>query len=116
VPKSGRWKSNCRIEKLQPIGTNGSAGVRFTIADTGSGIPPEGLKKIFEPFFTTKEVIGTGLGLWVTKQILDKHRATIRARSSSEKEPYSRLSSQSRKKLHTQAETGDYNGPKHTGR
>ena len=63
------------------IGKNGSAGVRFTIADTGSGIAPERLKKIFEPFFTTKEVVGTGLGLWVTKQIVDSHRATLQVRS-----------------------------------
>jgi PAS domain S-box-containing protein len=63
------------------IGRNGSRLVRFTIADTGSGIPPERQKKIFEPFFTTKEIIGTGLGLWVTKQIVDKYGATIRVRS-----------------------------------
>jgi signal transduction histidine kinase len=55
--------------------------VRFTIADNGSGIPLDRQKKIFEPFFTTKEVVGTGLGLWVTKQIVDKHKATIRVRS-----------------------------------
>jgi signal transduction histidine kinase len=63
------------------IGSNGSRLVRFTIADTGSGIPPEQLKQIFEPFFTTKEIVGTGLGLWVTKQIVEKHGATIRVRS-----------------------------------
>jgi signal transduction histidine kinase len=67
------------------IGRNGSRLVRFTIADTGSGIPQERLKKIFEPFFTTKEIVGTGLGLWVTKQIVDKHGATIRVRSKLER-------------------------------
>ena len=59
----------------------GARGVRFTIADTGSGIPREAVKKLFEPFFTTKEMIGTGLGLWVSKQIADKHGASIRVRS-----------------------------------
>jgi PAS domain S-box-containing protein len=63
------------------IGRNGFRLVRFTIADTGSGIPAERLKQIFEPFFTTKEMVGTGLGLWVTKQIVEKYGAAIRVRS-----------------------------------
>jgi signal transduction histidine kinase len=50
-------------------------------AERPAGIPPERLAKIFEPFFTTKEMYGTGLGLWVTKQIVEKHGATIRVRS-----------------------------------
>ena len=62
-------------------GRNGARLVRFTIADTGSGIAPERLKKIFEPFFTTKEMVGTGLGLWVTIQIVEKHGAAIQVRS-----------------------------------
>jgi PAS domain S-box-containing protein len=72
-----------RIEfRLSPsFGRNGARLVRFTVADTGSGIPPERLEKIFEPFFTTKEVIGTGLGLWVTKQIIEKRGAKIWVRS-----------------------------------
>jgi signal transduction histidine kinase len=55
--------------------------VRFTIADNGVGIPPDRLKRIFEAFFTTKEMVGTGLGLWVSKQILEECGATIRVRS-----------------------------------
>jgi len=58
------------------------AGVRLTVADTGPGIPPEVQSKLFEPFFTTKKDVGTGLGLWVCKSIVDKHRGTIRVRSS----------------------------------
>ena len=61
--------------------SDGSRLVRLIVADTGSGIRPESLKTIFEPFFTTKEVIGTGLGLWVTKQIVEKHGAHISVRS-----------------------------------
>jgi PAS domain S-box-containing protein len=58
------------------------AGVQITVADTGSGIDP-GLKgKIWEPFFTTKKDIGTGLGLWVSKQIIEKHAGSIRFRSN----------------------------------
>jgi signal transduction histidine kinase len=56
--------------------------VRVTIADNGKGIPASSRKHLFEPFFTTKGTIGTGLGLWVSKQIVDKHEGTIRVRSS----------------------------------
>jgi signal transduction histidine kinase len=60
---------------------NGSA-LRVTIADTGMGIPVEQQKRIFEPFFTTKQETGTGLGLWLTKNIVEKHGGTIRVSSS----------------------------------
>jgi PAS domain S-box-containing protein len=62
---------------------NGVRCVRVTIADNGKGISANYLSHIFEPFFTTKGAIGTGLGLWVSKQIIDKHGGTIRVRSSS---------------------------------
>jgi PAS domain S-box-containing protein len=77
VPNNGK----IHLRLARSLDKHGSAGVRFTIADTGTGIPRERLKNIFEPFFTTKEVVGTGLGLWVTKQIIDSHGATIRVRS-----------------------------------
>jgi PAS domain S-box-containing protein len=60
---------------------NGSA-LKITIADTGTGIPVELQKRIFEPFFTTKLETGTGLGLWLTKNIVKNHRGTIRLSSS----------------------------------
>jgi PAS domain S-box-containing protein len=60
-------------------------GVRFQIADTGSGMTPEVRKHIFEPFFTTKEATGTGLGLWVSSEIVVKHKGSMRVRSHSEK-------------------------------
>ena len=60
-------------------------GVRFQIADTGSGMTAEVRHHIFEPFYTTKEVTGTGLGLWVTLEIVTKHNGTIRVRSHSER-------------------------------
>jgi len=56
-------------------------GVRFTIADTGSGMSKEVQRHIFEPFFTTKETTGTGLGLWVSTEIIEKHGGTLRMRS-----------------------------------
>jgi signal transduction histidine kinase len=55
--------------------------VRLTIADTGSGIPASLLPSIFEPFVTTKGETGTGLGLWVTGEIIRRNRWSIRVRS-----------------------------------
>jgi PAS domain S-box-containing protein len=59
-------------------------GVRFQVADTGSGMTPEVRKHIFEPFYTTKEVTGTGLGLWVSSEIVVKHKGSMRVRSHSD--------------------------------
>ena len=59
------------------------AGIRFAVADTGSGMDPEIREHIFEAFFTTKEVTGTGLGLWVSHEIVLKHHGSIRVRSRS---------------------------------
>jgi PAS domain S-box-containing protein len=60
---------------------NGTLGVRVSVADTGCGISQEARRHIFEPFFTTKEATGTGLGLWVSEQIIRKHRGSVRVRS-----------------------------------
>jgi signal transduction histidine kinase len=56
-------------------------GVRVLITDTGSGIRPEDSKQLFEPFFTTKSTKGTGLGLWISKGIVEKYQGVIRFRS-----------------------------------
>ena len=56
--------------------------VRVTISDSGKGIGANSRSQIFEPFFTTKGTVGTGLGLWVSKQIVDNHGGTIRVRSN----------------------------------
>lgn len=55
--------------------------IRLTIADTGEGVPAENVPRIFEPFFTTKQSRGTGLGLWVTNQIIERHGGSLRIRS-----------------------------------
>jgi signal transduction histidine kinase len=59
-------------------------GIRISVADTGTGIPAEIRDKIFEPFVSTKGDTGTGLGLWVTSEIVQKHGGTIHLRSSVE--------------------------------
>ena len=56
-------------------------GIAVCISDTGSGIKPESAKKLFEPFFSTKSTKGTGLGLWISKGIVQKHDGTIHFRS-----------------------------------
>jgi PAS domain S-box-containing protein len=60
----------------------GERGLQLCVADTGHGMSPETVHHIFEPFYTTKDNVGTGLGLWVSKGILDQHHATVRVRSS----------------------------------
>ena len=60
----------------------GERGVTFTVADTGTGIPPSALNRIFEAFFTTKDIGGTGLGLWVSSEIVNRHRGAFRVRST----------------------------------
>jgi PAS domain S-box-containing protein len=59
----------------------GSTGVRITIADTGSGMSAETRKRMYEPFYTTKGSAGSGLGLWVTANIVHKHQGCIHVRS-----------------------------------
>lgn len=61
---------------------NGQAGVRLIIADNGTGIDVAILSRIFEPFFSTKGIGGTGLGLWVTEDLVEKNSGAIRVRSS----------------------------------
>jgi len=56
-------------------------GVRFAVADTGTGMEPAVLERVFEAFFTTKEVTGTGLGLWVSHEIVLKHHGLVHVRS-----------------------------------
>ena len=60
----------------------GTTGIRVTVADTGHGIKVETRKTLFQPFHTTKGATGSGLGLWVSKEIVDRHGGRIHVRSS----------------------------------
>ncbi len=64
----------------------GVRGVVITIADTGSGISASTKHNLFKPFFTTKGLAGTGLGLWVSAEIVTRHqgRLTVRSRQRPE--------------------------------
>jgi two-component system, NtrC family, sensor kinase len=58
-----------------------ACGVCISVCDTGAGIPAEHAKRLFEPFFSTKSTKGTGLGLWISKGIIQKYEGTIRFRT-----------------------------------
>jgi signal transduction histidine kinase len=78
MPNGGRLRvrvAHCKSNPWSP------RGLRVSICDTGGGIDPEHSKRLFEPFFTTKSMKGTGLGLWISKGIVEKHEGTIRFRS-----------------------------------
>lgn len=78
MPRQGRLVLRTRP---QHAWRTGEPGLRITIADTGSGMDPDTQRMLFQPFFSTKGDRGTGLGLWVSREILDKHHATLRLRS-----------------------------------
>ncbi|MGB8132061.1 MAG: ATP-binding protein [Candidatus Angelobacter sp.] len=70
-----------RVHHARELTNSHRAGGKIVIADTGSGISPTHRKKLFEPFYTTKEDVGTGLGLWVSREIVQKHGGNILLRS-----------------------------------
>ncbi|HUN85389.1 MAG TPA: PAS domain-containing protein [Terracidiphilus sp.] len=57
-------------------------GMRITFADSGTGMSRETMRRIDEPFFTTKTETGTGLGMWVVAQLLERHHGSISVWSS----------------------------------
>ena len=76
TPDGGRL-----VVRAHATAVRGVPGIRVSVADTGCGISQEARRHIFEPFFTTKETTGTGLGLWVSDQIIRKHHGSVRVRS-----------------------------------
>ena len=60
----------------------GQRGLRMVFADTGHGMSEATRAKIFEPFFTTKDLNGTGLGLWISAEIIQRHQGRLTLRSS----------------------------------
>jgi len=72
VRASSDWRDKSRL------------GIRTTIADSGAGMDAETLHRIYEPFFTTKDERGTGLGMWVTAQLVDRLQGDLRVRSRRE--------------------------------
>ena len=78
MPEGGRLRvkiSSCRERDHR------RPGLRVSVSDTGTGIKAEDARRLFEPFFTTKSAKGTGLGLWISKGIIQKYEGRIRFRS-----------------------------------
>ena len=80
MPRGGTL--TLKVSKSHDWGNGNRRGIRVVVADTGSGIAPAQQSKLFEPFFTTKHDVGTGLGLWVSRSIVQKHEGFIRVRSN----------------------------------
>jgi signal transduction histidine kinase len=67
---------------------NGARRARISVVDNGRGITADTLRKIFEPFFSTKGEFGNGVGLWVSKEIIEKHQGSIVVRSCTREKPH----------------------------
>jgi PAS domain S-box-containing protein len=80
LPANGALR--IRVQHAREMANSDRLGGKIVIADTGSGISPQHRKKLFEPFYTTKQDVGTGLGLWVSREIVQKHGGNISLRSS----------------------------------
>ncbi|WP_263411796.1 sensor histidine kinase [Terriglobus aquaticus] len=79
MPKGGRLLLRSR-EQVDPV--TGERGLVMTVADTGTGMSPQVKERIFDAFYTTKGMGGTGLGLWISSEIVARHRGKLRFRSS----------------------------------
>jgi signal transduction histidine kinase len=79
TPREGRLLLRSRDARNSHTGEK---ELLLTVADTGRGMPSEVLAKVFEAFYTTKGMLGTGLGLWVSKDIVDRHKGRLKIRSS----------------------------------
>lgn len=80
MPRSGRLV--IRLRPSRDWRDRGVEGMRATICDSGSGMDRATRERIFEPFFTTKPETGTGLGMWVVAQLVERHGGHIRVWSS----------------------------------
>ena len=71
------FRSRLAIDRSKSI-----LGTRLTVADTGTGMSASTLTRIYDPFFSTKGAAGTGLGLWVSQDIVQRHHGAMLVRSS----------------------------------
>ena len=79
LPFNGTLKIDSSTIKLVS-----NEAIKLQIEDDGPGISPENMRRIFDPFFTTKKDVGTGLGLWVCKEIAERHGGTVEAKSNNQ--------------------------------
>ena len=78
MPKGGRMVLRAR----DLTGRTGERCVRLSVADTGVGMAPEVVARVFDAFYTTKGVSGTGIGLWLSQEIIKKCGSRIHVKSS----------------------------------
>ncbi|MBV8475496.1 MAG: PAS domain-containing protein [Acidobacteria bacterium] len=84
MPSGGKLRVH--LYSSQQRNRSATASIRVNVVDTGTGILPQHVAQLFQPFFTTKGEKGTGLGLWVSRGIIQKMDGTIRVRSCKVKE------------------------------
>jgi PAS domain S-box-containing protein len=80
MPRGGRLR--IRLRASRDWRNHRAEGMRVTICDSGVGIDRAMLRRIFEPFYTTKAETGTGLGLWVVAQLVERHKGRVQVWSS----------------------------------
>jgi signal transduction histidine kinase len=80
-PLRGKLRVRCFRAKDE---LRNMAGVRFLFSDNGVGIPAASLPHVFSAFYTTKETRGSGVGLWLSAEIVEKHHGRIRLRTRTE--------------------------------
>jgi two-component system CheB/CheR fusion protein len=80
MPHSGRLL--IRLQPSRDWRDWKTPGMRVTFCDSGVGMDAATMRRIFEPFFTTKAETGTGLGMWVVAQLVDRHHGQVSIRST----------------------------------
>ncbi len=83
TPRGGRIR--IRLKEASSRDGRGTRGIKFVVGDNGMGIPRQSLRRIGDAFFTTKGQEGTGLGMWVTRGILQKYNGRMHLNSSTGK-------------------------------
>jgi len=78
-----RQGGSLKVSTRKLIGASGD-GIQIVVRDNGTGIKTEYLERVFEPFFTTKGDLGTGIGLWVARQLVERRGGQIAVASSAE--------------------------------
>ena len=80
-----RTRASSGVNPTDPLAAR-RPGILITVEDRGPGVAPDVQRQLFQPFFSTKGEAGTGLGLWVSKGIVEKHGGTIELASSTDPE------------------------------
>jgi PAS domain S-box-containing protein len=80
MPQGGRLR--IRMKPTCDWRDRTTEGMRITFCDSGSGMDAATRQRVFEPFFTTKAETGTGLGMWVVAQLVERHHGQVRVWST----------------------------------